>query len=314
MSGEREIVLIGGLPGCGKSTVAAQFQNHWRLNRDAVGGTLADIADALDRQLAKGYRAFVLDNTYHTVEARAPVVAVAKKHKAPCRMIWMDTSKEDCQVNAVTRMVAKYGKLLSPEEISAARDPNTFPAIVLFAFSKDAVPPSIGEGFDKVEVVHFVRQQQGPAYKNKGIFLDFDGTLRRTKSADKYPKSPDDVEILPNRAAVLKQKIKEGFKLYGVSNQSGVATGELTMEQAKACFDKTLKLLGVPIEVAFCPHAPAPVACYCRKPQVGLGVAFIEIGKLDRSQTVMVGDMTSDKTFGARCGIKFAYAEEFFKQ
>ena len=35
---------------------------------------------------------------------------------------------------------------------------------------------------------------------NKGLLLDVDGTLRKTKSGELYPRSADDVEILPNRA------------------------------------------------------------------------------------------------------------------
>jgi len=44
-----------------------------------------------------------------------------------------------------------------------------------------------------------------------------------------------------------------------------------------------------------------------------MGVVFIEKYKLDPSKCLMVGDRGEDKTFAARCGFKFQFAESFFK-
>ena len=74
------------------------------------------------------------------------------------------------------------------------------------------------------------------------------------------------------------------------------------------------ELLGVDIEVSFCPHDPAPIKCWCRKPMPGLGVAFIEKYQLDRAQTLMVGDLTTDRTFAARAGLRFVNEADFFHQ
>ena len=86
------------------------------------------------------------------------------------------------------------------------------------------------------------------------------------------------------------------FSKPGISNQSGIAKGELTVADAEACFQRTNELLGVEIEFLYCPHRVPPISCYCRKPQVGLAVQLIEKHKLDRSKTIFVGDMTTDKT------------------
>jgi HAD superfamily hydrolase (TIGR01662 family) len=110
----------------------------------------------------------------------------------------------------------------------------------------------------------------------------------------------------------LKEYIAKGYILLGVSNQSGVAKGVLTHEQAKACFDKTNELLGLDIDVSFCPHSVPPISCYCRKPGVGHGVEFIEKYKLDPALCIMVGDMTTDKTFSTRCGFKYVDQSIFF--
>lgn len=67
-------------------------------------------------------------------------------------------------------------------------------------------------------------------------------------------------------------------------------------------------------EILYCPHKVPPITCYCRKPGPGMGVELIFKYKLDPRKCVYVGDMTTDKTFAARCGFKFEDHTEFFKK
>src|SRR5208283_4636329 len=101
--------------------------------------------------------------------------------------------------------------------------------------------------------------------------------------------------------------------LLGVSNQSGVHKGELTSETAHELFQFTNNQLGLDIEYRFCPHQSAPISCYCRKPQCGLGLEFILKHKLDRKQCLFVDDMTTDHTFANRCGFQYVDQADFFK-
>lgn len=311
-----EIVFTCAYPAAGKSSFTDYFRGHRRLNRDTIGGTLADVAAELDKQLRDAkHNQFILDNTYCTKAHRKQLVDVAKKHKVPLRCVWLKTSLEDCMVNACQRMVRKFGRLPSNEEIAGANsggksDPNTFPIALLYKFRKEFEEPEESEGF-KLEFMPFVRKKD-PCFASKAILLDFDGTLRKTKSGAKFPVSKDDIEILPGRQEVLKGLKKQGYFLLGVSNQSGVAKGDLTLAEAQDLFDHTNKLLGIDIDVSFCPHKVPPICCYCRKPGPGIGVAFIEKYKLDPAQCIMVGDMTTDKSFAARCGFKFSDQAEMF--
>ena len=77
-----EIVLVMGIPGAGKSRVAGEYVDHGylRLNRDERGGTLRELAGALDEELSSGTRRLVLDNTYLTRAARSYVLDVANRH------------------------------------------------------------------------------------------------------------------------------------------------------------------------------------------------------------------------------------------
>lgn len=308
------VILIVGFPAAGKSTVAQEAidQGYLHINRDKEGGTVKGLLPLVEDSL-KRKRDVVLDNTFPTIESRKPFIELAKQYGAKVVCYLMDSTLEDAQFNACSRIVKMYGHLLDNAEIKKSKHPNTFPMAVLYGYRKEFQKPVKSEGFDEIKVIPFVRRKD-PTYKNKALLLDYDGTLRDTKSGAKFPTRPDDIYILPNRVELLKAKQKEGYLLLGVSNQSGVEKGDLTLEMAKDCFKKTNELLGLDIEVSFCPHKVPPISCYCRKPGAGMGVAFIEKHKLDPSQCVVVGDLKSDETFASRCGMMFKNAEEFFSQ
>ena len=139
----------------------------------------------------------------------------------------------------------------------------------------------------------------------KGLLLDVDGTLRRTFSGDVYPSHPDDIRVLPNRTETLRRWLAADYRLFFVSNQSGVAAGKVSHDAVQSCFLKTQQLLDVPIEeIVYCPHPAHPVGCFCRKPMPGLGVYLMERHKLDPQHLVMVGDRQPDVDFAAGLGIE----------
>jgi len=112
---------------------------------------------------------------------------------------------------------------------------------------------------------------------------------------------------------VLRRWIDEGYRLFLVSNQSGIASEKVTDEVVRRCFARTVELLGVPVEdVAFCPHSAFPVGCFCRKPLPGLGIHLARKHGFDPTQAVMVGDLESDGKFAEAIGARFVAAEAFF--
>ena len=311
-----EIVLVLGYPASGKSSLtASRFATHRRINRDSLGdASLADLVPLVAQALDEG-ASVVLDNTYATRESRAALLDLGRARNVPVRCVWLASTIEDAQYNAVERMVRKHGRLPSPDEIKklSKKDPNTFGPSVLFRYRKAFEEPTTAEGFASVERVAFTRAPQPAHHTNRALLLDYDGTLRRTKSGAKYPLTPDDIEVLPGRTEVLKRYQSQGYNVARVSQQSGVSKRDVTLHMARACFAKTNELLGLEIEVAFCPHEPAPINCFCRKPMPGLAVDFIERYALDRAHTLMVGDMTTDRTFATRAGVRFVDQSEFFK-
>ena len=88
--------------------------------------------------------------------------------------------------------------------------------------------------------------------------------------------------------------------------------GTATEAQVQACFARTHELLGVPMEVLYCPHGDGPPSCWCRKPLPGLGAAFIERHALDAPRCTYVGDDPADRALARRLGFLYSDHRDFF--
>jgi aryl-alcohol dehydrogenase-like predicted oxidoreductase/histidinol phosphatase-like enzyme/predicted kinase len=312
---EGEVVLIMGLPGAGKSTLAQSFvaRGYTRLNRDLAGGSLRGLATALDEAVAAGSSRIVLDNTYVTRKARASVLQTARQHRIPVRCVQLATTIEDAQVNAVSRMAAKYGELLDSDRIreTARGDTAAFGPMVQFRYQRDLEPPDLSEGFTQVDIVNFERRRN-PALTNRAVVVWCDGVLLRSRSGLRTPASADDVEVFAERGDVLRRFQADGWQLLGLSWQPEIAEGTLTRARADECFARMGEELGVAIEVEYCPHAAGPPVCWCRKPLPGLGVLLIQRHRLDASQCLYVGSGSQDPGFARKLGFQYREAAGFF--
>jgi HAD superfamily hydrolase (TIGR01662 family) len=307
--------MVCGFPASGKSTITKKLSDGPEvivLNRDTEGGTIVGLLPKLESHL-KNKTDVVLDNLFPTIEVRKPFIDLCKKYGTDISCQLMGTSIEDAQFNVVQRAIGLIGKFPTPEAIKAAKHTNVFPPLVLFKYKKDFQKPTVEEGFSKVEVVKFFRKEN-PEFTNKALIVDYDGTLRECMGGnEKFPVSKDQIEIKAGRTKVLQAYKDKGYILLGISNQSGIHKGELSETTAIELFDHTNKLLGIDIEYRFCPHQSAPISCYCRKPMSGVFVEFMLKHKLSRKDCIMVGDMTTDKTFASRSGIQYYDQADFFK-
>lgn len=312
-----EVVLVTGIQGAGKSSRVDAYvaAGYARLNRDALGGKLADLLPRLDALLVGGQRRVVLDNTYPTRVSRAGVIQAAHRRGVPVRCVHLTTPPREAMINVVARMLERYDHLPGGDELKelAKSDPNLPPPAALSRYAQCFEPPGADEGFAAIESVPFTRRPAPEDHTGKGLLLDVDGTLRVTASGEIYPRAPDDVRLLPGRREVLQRWIDDGYQLFFISNQSGVASGKLSHDDAAACFARTRALLDLPItEVVFCPHKSFPVGCFCRKPLPGWGVYLTRKYKLAQEHLVMVGDMESDRRFAEAIGARYVDAEAFF--
>src|SRR5262249_9005266 len=156
-----------GIPGAGKSRLAASFEGYERLNRDERGGSLKNIADALDERLAAGAQRAVVDNTYLTRADRSRVLEAAGRHGAAGRCVWLDPPPAQGQVNLAERLLDRFGRLPTPEELRAARrEPGLLSPTSQMRTVRELEPPDDDEGFASIERIEFER---GPGSGGPGV-------------------------------------------------------------------------------------------------------------------------------------------------
>jgi aryl-alcohol dehydrogenase-like predicted oxidoreductase len=277
-----DVVVVMGIPGAGKSRIAEEYvaRGYVRLNRDERGGTLREIAGALDEELAAGRRRVVLDNTYLSRASRNYVLEAASRHGVPTRCIWLDTPLAQAQVNLVERLLERFGSLPSPEELQsvARREPGVHAPTSQMRALRELEPPSTEEGLASVEQVPFVRT---PGAGRVGVFaaaaaLRQPGWERALGQCDRsaphlvFDWSPDGtVDALDDVSGLL----------------SAAVSGE--------------------VETALCPHAGGPPRCWCRPPLPGLPLTFARAHGVDPTRSILLGTSPAHRTLATTLGARF---------
>lgn len=122
-----------------------------------------------------------------------------------------------------------------------------------------------------------------------------------------YVGDVERVILIPGAKTALKRLRDAGYKLFVVTNQSGVGRGYFTREAVEhihAHLDEQFGAAGVTFDRYYvCPHHPED-NCECRKPKPKfLRDAADEFG-LDLARSFMVGDRTSDIQAGINAGTR----------
>lgn len=157
------------------------------------------------------------------------------------------------------------------------------------------------------------------------LLLDFDGTIRYSKSGKKFIEGPDDVALFPDVESKLWEARREGYLILGVSNQGGVAFMLRSQADVDAEMDATLALFkSNPFHaVKWCIHherGKHPALGHrslMRKPDIGMLVmhefeCFNAGYIIDWNNSLMVGDRDEDQECAKRAGIFFDWAWQFF--
>ncbi len=92
-----------------------------------------------------------------------------------------------------------------------------------------------------------------------------------------------------------------------------IDAGDFAEADALAAFDRARVLLGVDIDIAFCPHAPGPPVCWCRKPIPGLVLELARRHGLALERSIIVGRSPSDRTLAERLGMEHRDHTDFFE-
>jgi aryl-alcohol dehydrogenase-like predicted oxidoreductase/predicted kinase len=285
--GGGDVVLVMGIPGAGKSRVAEEYvsRGYVRFNRDQRGGSLRDLADALDRELSAGVRRVVLDNTYLSRATRSHPIEVADRHGASVRCIWLDTPLAHAQVNMVERLLDRFGALPDPEEVRAAarREPWLLMPTSQMRAVRELEPPSPDEGLATVERVAFVRSP--PAAEGRPALLVAAAALGR----------PGWWRALPERGGSDAGLVFDW--------RPGAGADALEDERARLAAD-----VSGSVEAAVCPHGAGPPRCWCRPPLPGLPLAFARHHGVDLSRSVLVGVGPAHRTLATTLGSTYVEA------
>jgi len=142
-----ECVILVGLPASGKSTF---FRERFAGTHDHVSKDLLRNNRQPQRRqeqliaesLASG-RSVVVDNTNPGVAARAPLIAIARKHGADVVGYFFVTEAGD----ALRRNRARGGRQRVPD-------------VAIFTVRKRLEPPTMAEGFDRLFSVRMNEAEQ----------------------------------------------------------------------------------------------------------------------------------------------------------
>jgi len=136
------------------------------------------------------------------------------------------------------------------------------------------------------------------------VFLDRDGTIIAEKN---YLSRPEDVVVLPGAAAALGRLGGAGFKLFIVSNQSGIGRGYFTLadvERVNEHLRRELAVAGVHLKkIYIAPEAPDQPSRGRKPSPQFLFDARDEFG-VDLARSYLIGDKLIDLECGWNAGVK----------
>jgi hypothetical protein len=171
-------------------------------------------------------------------------------------------------VNAVARMVERYGRLLEPDEMKAAarKDPSVLAPHALFRHRRELEEPDPSEGFARIEDVPFVRRPpEGGG--GRAVVVRLDGA------------APEAIRRLADRRA------DGSFVL-------GVAWGPPADDDV--------------VDAVRCAHAQdGPPVCWCRRPLPGLGAVLAARHRLDLARCTYVGRDAADRAWARVLGLAY---------
>jgi D-glycero-D-manno-heptose 1,7-bisphosphate phosphatase len=149
-----------------------------------------------------------------------------------------------------------------------------------------------------------------PKPLHKAAFFDRDGTLIHEVN---YLSRLEQVQVIERAMVIGRLCADKGYRLFVVTNQSGVARGmfdEPFVHATHRLVAEQCAAHGVLIEkFYYCPHHPTEAVhdryrldCVCRKPKPGMLQAAAQEFDLDLQRSVMFGDKQVDLDAGQQAG------------
>jgi D-glycero-D-manno-heptose 1,7-bisphosphate phosphatase len=141
----------------------------------------------------------------------------------------------------------------------------------------------------------------------KAVFLDRDGVINHKAQEGDYIRTWDEIRFLPGAVAAVASLNRAGFKVFVVTNQRGVATRKVRMQDLLKIHERIQHVFalagGVISQIYYCPHNTCE-NCGCRKPQPGMLKRAAQEHNLDLGASWMVGDSLTDVKAGENAGCR----------
>jgi D-glycero-D-manno-heptose 1,7-bisphosphate phosphatase len=143
---------------------------------------------------------------------------------------------------------------------------------------------------------------QSPVEQSPAVFLDRDGTIMREVE---YCSDPNAIEVFDGVVESLRQLKKAGFKLFVITNQSGIGRGYFSDEQYRAVEKELGRRLGADLLDAtyYCPDKP-DAGSKRRKPSPEMVFEAAREHRVNLASSFFVGDKPLDIECGKNAGVR----------
>ena len=148
-------------------------------------------------------------------------------------------------------------------------------------------------------------------------FLDRDGVLNYDYG---YVHRYEQFKWMDGSIEALKYLNKKKYRIFVITNQSGIGRGKYTIKDFNTLHQKIKKFLSTKIiyidDVKFCPHHPIygisiyKKQCNCRKPKNKLVKDILEEWDIDIKNSFMIGDKISDQQCAKKSNIYFEFRKK----
>ncbi len=140
--------------------------------------------------------------------------------------------------------------------------------------------------------------------RDKALFLDRDGIINVDHG---YTHKIKDFLLVPGIIPLCLKAQQRGYRLFIVTNQSGIARNMYTLDQMHV-FHNHLKLILLQYridleDIYYCPHHPKHNGgCFCRKPDTLMLEKAIAKYSLTPHKSMLIGDSERDVIAGNKMG------------